>query len=267
MPAESLSHPRQQAIVLSAEHSGNAIPPELRQRIVVPPKVLASHRGYDRGSCEISLALGDQLGITPILATYSRLVVDLNRSESVAGVFSRYGQRLDNLERERIFQQHYRPFRAAVRAAIEQHLAAGHNVIHVSVHTFTPVLRGDRRSADIGLLFDPQRAAESRLATRWRDTLLTLAPRLAVKFNYPYLGVDDGHTTSLRAIFSGSCYAGIELEVNQAWARAGGRRFTTLLTTLSKSLECCFRSRETLFESNNSSVNAKASESAKVEDS
>ena len=236
MAAEPRSGLPPLAVVLSCEHAGNAIPPELRQRLVIPPKVLASHRGYDRGSREIAIALGDQLGITPILSTQSRLVVDLTRSESFPGVFSSYGRRLDEPEREAIFQRHYRPFRAAVRTAIEQHQAAGQNVLHVSVHTFTPVFRGDRRSADIGLLFDPGRAEESRLAQRWRKSLITLWPRLVVKFNYPYLGIDDGHTTQLRTRFADPRYAGIELEANQAWPRAGGRRFATLLTTLRHSL-------------------------------
>ena len=43
------------------------------------------------------------------------------------------------------------------------------------------------------------------------------ANRYAVRFNYPYKGTADGHTTALRAQFPPSLYAGMELEVSQRY--------------------------------------------------
>jgi predicted N-formylglutamate amidohydrolase len=232
----SASSAARRAIVISCEHAGFEIPTEYRQRVIIPPTILSSHRGYDAGGREIALALGEQMGVVPILSTHSRLLVDLNRSESFAGVFSSYGKTLSEQERQEILQRHYRPFRAIVREAIEAQVANGSKVLHISVHTFTPVLRGERRTADIGLLFDPDRPEESRVAAAWRDSLLAIAPRLVVKMNYPYLGTDDGHTTSLRTFYPDAHYAGIELEVNQKWYRGSTPRFAKLLTALRQSL-------------------------------
>ena len=235
-PRTSHAPPRPRSVVVTCEHAGFEIPAEVAGDIAIPRKVLTSHRGYDRGAREIALALGEQFNSTPLLSTVTRLVVDLNRSESFGGLISRYGRSLDAQTREGILQQHYRPFRNRVRAAIAEQIAGGWDVLHVSVHTFTPVLRGDRRTADIGLLFDPARAAEAALATAWSESLAGRWPQLSVKMNYPYLGTDDGHTTSLRTTFPDPRYAGIELEVNQKWVRGSSERFAQLLMTLRQSL-------------------------------
>jgi hypothetical protein len=41
------------------------------------------------------------------------------------------------------------------------------------------------------------------------------APALAVRRNYPYLGKNDGLTTSLRRRFEPAAYVGVEIEINQ----------------------------------------------------
>jgi len=59
---------------------------------------------------------------------------------------------------------------AYVRVRLERPavLTRGDRVIHVAVHSFTPTLRGVRRNADVGLLYDPARPGELALARRWR---------------------------------------------------------------------------------------------------
>ena len=90
-------------------------------------------------------------------------------------------------------------------------------MLHLSIHSFTPVLHGQTRNADIGLLYDPGRAGERRLAVAWQKALRKRVPSLRVRRNYPYLGKADGFTTHLRRRFP-RAYLGLELEVNQALA-------------------------------------------------
>ena len=97
---------------------------------------------------------------------------------------------------------------------IKYSLTAKSTVVHFSVHTFIPVLKGIERNNDIGLLFDPKCEKEKLLASRWKSILRNIKPTYKVRFNYPYLGTSDGITTSLRKVF-GNSYLGIELEVNQ----------------------------------------------------
>jgi predicted N-formylglutamate amidohydrolase len=165
----------------------------------------------------------------------TRLLADPNRSRHHPRVFSEFTRVLPAVERDRILAQHWAPHRARVEAEVVRGLGAGRRVLHVAVHSFTPVLEGVARATDVGLLYDPARRAERRLCTRWQELLRSEAPDLRVRRNHPYRGTADGLTTALRRRF-GPRYLGIELEVSQkvlvdaplAAARVGTRLIATL---------------------------------------
>jgi predicted N-formylglutamate amidohydrolase len=99
-------------------------------------------------------------------------------------------------------------------------------VLHVAVHSFTPVLHGEVRNADVGLLYGSGRPREARTCRRWQAELRRLDPALRVRRNYPYRGEADGLPTWLRRRFPDARYAGVELELNQA-LMDGRRRAVT----------------------------------------
>ena len=86
-------------------------------------------------------------------------------------------------------------------------------VVHVAVHSFTPVLEGRMREVDIGVLYDPARDAERRIAGAWVEALKRRTD-LRVRRNQPYRGATDGLPTALRRAL-GEGYAGFELELSQ----------------------------------------------------
>ena len=147
----------------------------------------------------------------PLYATtVSRLVADANRREGHPSVT--FVQQLSPEGREHLLATWHRPHRAAVQAAVR---AATRPVLHIAVHSFTPVLDGVERGMDMGLLYDPSRPAESRLAQRWKKALATDLRSLRVRRNAPYRGISDGLPTALRTKFGPERYAGFELELNQ----------------------------------------------------
>jgi hypothetical protein len=81
------------------------------------------------------------------------------------------------------------------------------------------------------------RASENALCHAWQRALATLAPGLAVRRNYPYRGVADGFTSSLRRRLGATVYAGIELEVSQQHLGRPGARREGLAETILASLE------------------------------
>jgi predicted N-formylglutamate amidohydrolase len=147
-------------------------------------------------------------------ATTTRLLVDLNRSPGHRDLFSEFTRDLGEGERRRILDTLYWPYRGQVLQQVKRWRAAGHVVIHISVHSFTPVMNGVPRNADIGLLYDPGRRLERELCRRWRTILLDTAPHLRTRLNYPYRGTADGLTKHLRREFQQG-YAGVELELNE----------------------------------------------------
>lgn len=227
---------RAETLFLTCEHGGNRVPARYRALFTRAAGALNSHRGWDPGALQLARQMAAALDAPLLCSTVSRLLVDLNRSETHPRVLSKYSRSLSAAAREALFDRHYGPFRSAALQAVKAEILAGYRVIHISVHSFTPVLRGVRRSADIGLLYDPRRPRERALANAWRKAIRNLSPGLRVRMNYPYLGTSDGHTTSLRGRFQPDFYAGIELEVNQAIVRAGGRRWAGVRAVLVGSL-------------------------------
>ncbi len=229
MPAERL-------LLLTCEHGGNRVPARYAPLFAGRRRLLASHRALDLGALAAARALRQRLGVPLIAATTTRLLVDLNRSPGHRRWFSEITRELPKAERQRIVARHYEPYRARVRERLSGWIASGRVALHVSVHSFTPRLDGERRRCDIGLLYDPARPLEVAWADAWARALRTRAPSLVVRRNYPYRGIADGLVTRLRRELPRRAYAGIELEINQAWTRRSPADWRRLMADLAATL-------------------------------
>ena len=220
------------AFLITCEHGGNRIPAPYRPLFRGWQALLASHRGYDAGALVMARALAAAFDAPLVSATVSRLLVDLNRSIGNPRVFSAATQGMPVTFREAIVEAHYHPYRTQVERLVRQSVSRGRRVIHISSHSFTPVLDGKLRNADVGLLYHPGRPGEAALCAHWKAALATLDPRLRVRRNYPYAGKGDGLTAHLRRCFPSEAYIGVELEVNQGTVLAAGPGWRALRATL-----------------------------------
>lgn len=202
--------------VITCEHGGKRIPAAYLAPFAGQEDLLRSHRGYDPGALSMARELARRLDAPLHYSTVSRLLVDLNRSPRHSRLHGETIRALPESARRDIVDRHYRPYRERVEADIADVIEGGGRVIHISSHSFTPVLDGVVRTADIGLLYDPARAGESVLCKAWLEVLKALAPALRLRRNYPYRGTSDGFTAWLRRRFGPDQYIGIELEINQA---------------------------------------------------
>jgi len=224
------------AYLITCEHAGNKVPKPYRKLFSGKEDFLSTHRGYDIKALEVasflSAALSAQLYYSPI----SRLLVDVNRSRHNRALFSEFTKGLERAEKEKILKRYYRPHRLAVESEIARQIEAGHRVVHLGVHSFTPELHGKVRTADIGLLYDPAREGEKVLCRQWRQTIRRLSERLVVRRNYPYLGKTDGLITYMRKHFPAEDYIGIELEINQRLFTGPRQLHRAMLQTLRDAL-------------------------------
>lgn len=209
--------------LITCEHGGKLVPPVYRACFRGQDAVLASHRGHDPGALAMARDLAASLDAPLICARTTRLLVDLNRSLHHPRLFSEFTRALPTDDKVRILRRYYLPYRRRAEDRIAAAIAAGGRVVHVSSHSFTPVLDGVVRRADVGLLYDPARAGEAALCRAWLAALRRRAPELRLRRNYPYTGTSDGFTAYLRRRFGAHAYVGIELEINQAIV-AGPRR-------------------------------------------
>jgi predicted N-formylglutamate amidohydrolase len=203
-------------LLLSCEHGGNRIPPAYRPLFQGQEKLLCSHRGFDAGALSLARMLASEVNAPLQAAETTRLLVDLNRSLHSASLFSASIRPLPSKEKEQILARYYHPYRQAVSDRIGGLIAVGVQVVHLSVHSFTPVLHGQVRNTELGLLYDPACNNEKRFCQHWQELLAQRLPNLRVRCNYPYRGTDDGLVKALRALFDPQEYLGIELELNQA---------------------------------------------------
>ena len=219
-------------LLLSCEHAGNRIPPEYRTLFRDAAEALASHRGWDPGALDLAKSLAKTLQRGLYTVSWSRLLVESNRSPTNPRIWSKYTAGLPAAERERILTEYWWPHRRTVETAVGEGVGRGRRIVHIAVHSFTGVLDGEVRNADIGLLYDPRRPGELALCDRWKQILRELDPTLRVRLNYPYRGIADGLPTWLRRKYPEASYAGVEFELNQSLvATPRWRSFKNVMAT------------------------------------
>lgn len=228
------------AFLVTCEHASNAVPVRWRAPFAAAPDVLRSHRAWDPGALHLAGYFARALKAPLFRGQVTRLLVDLNRRETARAVYSEYSRRLDATSRRHLLHLYHYPYRVLVHDAVAELVAQGRRVLHLSCHSFTPVLDGTTRQAEIGLLFDPRRPGENSLCQAWQKALGAALPTHRTRLNYPYRGTSDGVTTWLRGKFDAGQYAGIEIELNQAFAARPPARWLkvrhALLRTLRDSL-------------------------------
>lgn len=202
-------------LLISCEHAGNIVPSEYLMLLEKEKEVLNTHEGLDIGAKELTLYLGNKLNAPIYFSEISRLLVEANRSTGNPSLFSRFTNNLPDIKKREIISKYYEPYRNSVEAKIRELILNKESVIHLSIHTFTPELNGAKRTADIGLLYDPSRRVEVGFCNLVERYFNESKPEIVIKHNYPYLGTDDGFVTHLRNQFPKNSYSGIELEVNQ----------------------------------------------------
>lgn len=223
-------------VLVTCEHAGNRIPGELKRMFVGQRELLESHRGYDRGALQMARQIARALNAPLVSSSISRQVVDLNRSIGHPRLFGELTRALPPERRQTTLERHYHGYRTMVEACVGDAVSSGMHAIHISSHSFTPALDGEVRRADVGLLYDPARTGERRLCARWRAEMLAVMPGIRVRRNYPYRGTSDGLTAHLRGRFSDDDYAGIELEINQAFPAGPRAAWAMLRAAIVRSL-------------------------------
>jgi predicted N-formylglutamate amidohydrolase len=203
------------SVILSCEHAGNIVPENYKYLFDQEPEVLNTHRGWDSGAWELAQFLATQLNVPLVGCHTTRLLIEANRSLDNPQLFSEYSSKLSGLEKDKLIKTIYHPYRNKIKALLD---TATKPVLHLSIHSFTPIWNGVVRPVDIGILYDPDQSLENSFSLQLKEALETYLPNKKIKLNEPYKGTDDGFTTELRKQFLTNQYAGIELEVNQKYA-------------------------------------------------
>ncbi len=224
------------ALVISCEHAVNTVPANYIKLFAGHESLLETHRGYDIGTLAITNHLTQSIPCNYTQATVSRLLIDCNRSLHHAACFSKFTRHLSSAEKQTLIDHFYTPFREQTEDFIKKQIHDGYQVLHLSIHSFTPELNGVKRNAGIGLLYDHLRHGEKEVARIWRGLLLQETPTYRVRMNYPYHGRSDCFNAALRKKYTEHDYLGLEIESNQALLENTASR-DDLIQVLTSSLQ------------------------------
>ena len=172
--------------LLLGDHAGKRVPRALDQ-LGLPDSEIERHIGWDIGVAGLGVALGDRLGATFIHQVYSRLVIDCNRRPGAPdsippvsdGTVVPGNAEPDAASRAAAI---HAPYQQGIADELDRRAAAGLSTILVSLHSFTPAMRGVQRPWHIGFLYD---AGDNRFARAAMASFRTDAG-LTVGDNEPY---------------------------------------------------------------------------------
>ena len=191
-----------------------------------------SHVVHDIGAGALVEMLANNLGVTAVLCQYSRLIVDCNRELVDHNAFLKFNDGVDipanhNLrsdEKEKRASEIYWPYHNAIEGQIGRLKDQGINPVFISVHSFSPVINGEARKWEIGVLWDK----DSTTAEFFLSNLGEAG--YFVGDNKPYSGKDpEDFTIDHHAEPSGLPHVGIEIRQDLIHHSDGIKRISGIL--------------------------------------
>jgi predicted N-formylglutamate amidohydrolase len=149
------------SVLLAGDHVSNVIPKSL-DNLGLDEATLQQHIAYDIGTRKLIYHLVEHLDAPAVLAGYSRLVVDLNRSLEDPSVMPEVSDDVvipgnQNMSREHRNERiHccYTPYRKAIDTMLHRCRENGVVPAFISIHSFTPQMAGFVRPWHAGILWD-----------------------------------------------------------------------------------------------------------------
>lgn len=221
------------ALVLVCEHASRFIPTAY-EGLGLGEADLRRHIAWDIGALGLARELSALLDAPLVHATYSRLLLDLNRPVDADDSVVRISEAtvipgnasLEEAEREYRRLRIYEPFHACVDALVSRRLTGRQATAVVSIHSFTPSFHGERRPWEVGVIAQSDRRLGDALLRA-----LTADGTLCVGDNLPY-GPQDGvyHSMHRHAEARGLPCAMIEVR-QDLLDEAGQKRWAAVLAT------------------------------------
>ena len=187
-PVEVLRAGAPSPFFLTCEHAGNVFPRRLGT-LGLGPADLERHITYDIGAAAVARQLSQRLDAHLVLQTYSRLVVDCNRSPDAADFIATVSEDTQIPGNSEVTEQQakaradeiFHPYHDAIAAALDERESSERITVVVAVHSCTPIFHGVSRPWHVGVLHEH----DPRFARILLD-LLNDEDHLCIGDNEPY---------------------------------------------------------------------------------
>lgn len=228
----------EEPILLVCDHASCRFPASLGD-MGLDPFARRCHLAVDIGAGPLTECLSDSLGVTAVLAQYSRLVVDCNRELLDPGAFLEFGdgilvpgnRRLSQAGKNARAEEIYWPYHRAIEGQIKRLSSIGPAPAFISIHSFTPVLDGESRPWEIGILWDTDARLPEIFLSDFR------AAGFLTGDNEPYSGrAPQDYTVDNHAEARGLPHLGIEVRQDLIDDVAGVERIAAVMHKIIKSI-------------------------------
>jgi predicted N-formylglutamate amidohydrolase len=227
-------HGRTPALVV-CDHASRAFPQAL-DRLGLPELPSWQHIAWDIGAGELARGLAHALDAPAVLAGYSRLVVDCNRSPDDEEAFRTESdgwpvpgnEHLTEDDRRVRLASFFDPYHECIEAMLGGFRGRGAVPLLVAVHSFSPTLAGNTRPWHAGVLWDQDEANAQRLLEALRAQ-----KGLVIGDNEPYSGKHPAnYTIDHHAKAHGLPHVCIEVRQDLLSSPAGIERWVRLLARI-----------------------------------
>ncbi len=178
-------------IIITCEHADFKIPKFIKSKI---PNLKKTHASYDENAFNMAQHLSQEfksLGYKSDLIsyTYTRLILDANRTKKNKGFYSKLSPYLTDDELKKT-EKLYDAYLKKCQTLISKNLSTK-DIYIFSIHSFVSVFKGKKRKTDLGLLFRNKILKEKNLAIKLQKEIQRLDPKINVHKNLPYRGHTD----------------------------------------------------------------------------
>jgi len=229
-------------LVIVSDHAGRQVPEKLNT-LRLAQHHFNNHIAYDIGTDQITRQLADRLNAPAVIATYSRLVVDLNRHpndpdcipDTSDGIAIPGNRNLDTPQIQQRIDDLHGPYHGAIKRQVHaQWQKNGHPPALFSIHSFTPTLNGHDRAWDIGVLWnrDPRLSAPLISHLRQCDGLPetgTPGEGFNVGDNQPYCGREIAYTINTHGGAVGLANCAVEIRQDHCTTPQNINRWADIL--------------------------------------
>ncbi|WP_373418085.1 N-formylglutamate amidohydrolase [Erythrobacter sp. LQ02-29] len=226
-PYRQVGEPVPGKIVCVADHASNYVPEDIP--LGIPDRLLDTHIAVDIGVNGMAERLARRHAIPAHIATVSRLVVDLHRTEDdpAAIPMTSDGHTIPGnigADREMRLDRFHRPY----HEALAKWLDAAQPELIVALHTFTADLESkeEERPWEVGLLYNQDDSAARHAMRLFGEEGLTVGD------NQPYSGKQLNATMDRHAEAHGRRYLTIEIRQDLVQTEADQSRWAALVADI-----------------------------------
>ncbi len=232
-PCRVINEQGEASLLLVADHASNYIPRSL-QNLGLEAWALERHIAYDIGSRKLIEHLSQHLDAPGVVAGYSRLVVDLNRSLEDPSVMPEVSdeipipgnQDMSVAHRQQRIHEFYTPYRKTIDRMLHGFRARGVVPAFIAIHSFTPEMAGFSRPWQVGILWDK----DPRIPLPLMQNLRALPGNYNIGDNEPYSGKHPAdYTIDHHAEAAGIPHVSIEIRQDLVDTEEGAERWAAIL--------------------------------------